>query len=600
MKVTLTTIKNQKMNGDDNMVKINLGECETSLRNHYNISQNKTIYLKIIDVMQDGMNIPKVEYDVYSKLYGDKLIKLNLTVCQNDKMILSIPVELKDNNLDKLNTNSGYYNDICYTTTSENGTDISLKDRKNEYIKLAVCQDGCDFFDYDNTTKRALCSCGVKESSSSFEYKNINKAKLLENIKNIKNIANLNILTCTKRLFSKIGLSKNFGSYIIIIIIIIQIICLFLFYKKDLNLLKDKINMIIYGLLYFNLKKNEELNDKTNDLIQNEIKLDNNINNDINNNNENKKIIKKKKKKKRAKYNIKAESNNMQNNKTIIYNDDYNNNTINNNNNNNDNNKNNMVKDDNINKEIIPNVEIKEIIPIEKIKKMMVYNNDEKNDLPYDIAIEYDNRNLYKYYISLFHIKQPIIFSFCYNKDYNSIIIKISIFFVGFSIFYIVNALFYNDDTMHNILINNNLFDIEYQLPKIIYSSLISMILNLLIEKLALSNDEIIKFKQNKNIKDIQKRGEDLNKKLKIRFEIYFILSFILLLFFWYYISMFGAIYINTQTYLLNDTLISFGLSMVYPFITCLLPAIFRIPALADPKKKKEYLYKFSQILQIF
>ena len=31
----------------------------------------------------------------------------------------------------KLNPKSSYYNDICDTTTSEKGTDISLSDRKN-------------------------------------------------------------------------------------------------------------------------------------------------------------------------------------------------------------------------------------------------------------------------------------------------------------------------------------------------------------------------------------------------------------------------------------------------------------------------------------
>ena len=42
-------------------------------------------------------------------------------------------MELKDN-LDKLNSSRGYYNDICYTTTTEHGTDITLKDRRKEYI----------------------------------------------------------------------------------------------------------------------------------------------------------------------------------------------------------------------------------------------------------------------------------------------------------------------------------------------------------------------------------------------------------------------------------------------------------------------------------
>ena len=62
---------------------------------------------------------------------------------------------------------------------------------------------------------------------------------------------------------------------------------------------------------------------------------------------------------------------------------------------------------------------------------------------------------------------------------------------------------------------------------------------------------------------------------------------------------MFGTIFMNTQFHLLKDNLISFSLSLIYPFIINLLPGLFRIPSLSDPKKKKECLYKLSRILQI-
>ena len=76
-------------------------------------------------------------------------------------------------------------------------------------------------------------------------------------------------------------------------------------------------------------------------------------------------------------------------------------------------------------------------------------------------------------------------------------------------------------------------------------------------------------------------------------------ISSIFLSLFWYYISMFGAIYKNTQLHLLKDTLMSFALSLIYPFGIYLLPGIFRIPALLDKKKKSKFLYNFSKLLQI-
>ena len=55
----------------------------------------------------------------------------------------------------------------------------------------------------------------MKQKTISFADINIDTSKLLDNIKNIKNFANLNLLICNKNLFSKEGLLKNIGFYII-------------------------------------------------------------------------------------------------------------------------------------------------------------------------------------------------------------------------------------------------------------------------------------------------------------------------------------------------------------------------------------------------
>ena len=125
------------------------------------------------------------------------------------------------------------------------------------------------------------------------------------------------------------------------------------------------------------------------------------------------------------------------------------------------------------------------------------------------------------------------------------------------------------------------------------------MVLNIIVKLLALSDDGIIEFKQNKETNNIDERGSKLKSKLKIKFVFYFLISYIFLLFSWYYASMFGAIYRNTQLHLLKDTLMSFALSLIYPFGIYLLPGIFRITALSSEKKNRKCLYNFSKLLQI-
>ena len=227
----------------------------------------------------------------------------------------------------------------------------------------------------------------------------------------------------------------------------------------------------------------------------------------------------------------------------------------------------------------------------------MEYSEEELNDFSYDLALQNDKRTYWQFYFSLIKTKHEFIYAFIFNKDYNSKIIKIDLFIFGFALNYAINGLFFNDDTMHNVYKSAGLFDISYQLPIIVYSSFISIVLSALMKMLGISSDVITDFKQSEEINNVNERGQKLIKKLKIRFVYYFILSYILLIFFWYYISMFDAIYKHTQFLLLEDTLLGFVLSLITPFVLYLLPGLFRIPALASPNRR--WLYNFSKIFTI-
>ena len=126
------------------------------------------------------------------------------------------------------------------------------------------------------------------------------------------------------------------------------------------------------------------------------------------------------------------------------------------------------------------------------------------------------------------------------------------------------------------------------------------MILNYPLNLLALTNDDIINFKQKKIKIKVETKTHKLIKILAIKFILYFIISSLFLLFFWYYISMFCVIYKNTQKHLLKDILIGLGFSLLFPFGIYLIPGIFRILALSNANIRKEYLYNFINFLQSF
>ena len=139
---------------------------------------------------------------------------------------------------------------------------------KNYGIKenITVCQDGCDLAYYDYKNKKAQCSCDVKESSNNYADMKIDKEKIFKNFIDIKNIANINILKCYKALFSKNGIKINLGYLIIIPIIIFHFICIIILPIKNLNILKNIIKDIIFGITNWKLvledKKIKIENDK--------------------------------------------------------------------------------------------------------------------------------------------------------------------------------------------------------------------------------------------------------------------------------------------------------------------------------------------------
>ena len=233
---------------------------------------------------------------------------------------------------------------------------------------------------------------------------------------------------------------------------------------------------------------------------------------------------------------------------------------------------------------------------IKRIKEILAYNDKELNDLDFKLALKYDNRNLFKIYYSFLNTDHMLIKIF-YSKDYNSRFIKIFLFFYNFSLSYTVNALFFNEDTIHQILEDEGKYNFIYQLPQILYSTIISYLLGMILDYLALSEDNILELKAERIPQKAVQKSKELLRTLKIKFIIFFIISFIFLLFFWYYVIFFCAVYINTQFHLIKDSVIGFGTGLLTPFGTKLIPLIFRIIGL---KGKVKYFFFISKLVQIY
>ena len=113
-----------------------------------------------------------------------------------------------------------------------------------------------------------------------------------------------------------------------------------------------------------------------------------------------------------------------------------------------------------------------------------------------------------------------------------------------------------------------------------------------------------------KHIYQIKELGKDKVNKEKIleilkcmEFKLigFFIFISLFFVFYWYLIASFCAVYENTQVIFVKDSVSSFLVGLIYPFILYIFPAVLRIIALKDKEKKKlKCIYKLSDIIPFF
>ena len=153
---------------------------------------------------------------------------------------------------------------------------------------------------------------------------------------------------------------------------------------------------------------------------------------------------------------------------------------------------------------------------------------------------------------------------------------------------------------MHKVTQNNGSYKIFNQIPQILYSTIISTVINITLKNLSLSEKDILFVKKEPDVKIAVDKGSRNKNCLKLKSMIFFFLSILFNIFFWYFIACFCAVYKNTQIILINDIIISFFLSLIYPFGINLIPGFFRMPALREKKQNKHCLYSFSKLVALF
>ena len=161
-----------------------------------------------------------------------------------------------------------------------------------------------------------------------------------------------------------------------------------------------------------------------------------------------------------------------------------------------------------------------------------------------------------------------------------------------------MNVFFFSDDTMHKMFLDYGKYNFFQQIPQIIYSTIVSQLIELLLCYLSLTDKHYYQIKDSKRISKSSMIG--IMKCIQIKIGFFFGFTTLMFIFYWYLITCFCAVYQNTQTAFIKDSLLSFLLGNLFPFGIYLIPSLLRIISLKSKKIRFECVYNLSNVIPFF
>ena len=654
------TIKPTNISSLDTSTHVDFTKCEEIIRKHYNISNSRIItFLQMeIDNKNDQSLVNQVEYQVYD----DKKNLLDLSLCKDIKIFyalkdnslnISTISSFKESGIDIFNINDSFFNDICQPYSDSNN-DIILEDRIKEiYQNYSVCDDNCNYNEFNETNMVISCDCKIKLNIST------NDSSL--NIKQLDDIdidSNFGLIKCYNLVFSFDGKLKNYGFWIFLILVLAHIPLLFSYFYKGISPIKEYIikEMKKYGYLKDKKQKKKEQMEQNSLNIppkknkkQNKIKKKNKGKNNAMKSSERDIITqfnsnlfgsKSKQKFNNNKYLDELNKNNKNKNKIFI---DINNNNIKKSGRNLNREINNRIIINNVkildkskkkkkkNIDMIPTQGIEENTKKQKVtlndkgNKVFNYNlininlNNIKpytpknsfhilNNYNFKEAAEYDVRSVWAIFYIFLLSKQAVFHAFLFKSPLESFSLRLCLLIFIMSSDLALNAVFYLDDQIskkYKYVKGLFLFTFSNNITIILLSTLIGFLFMTLFTNLSNSTNSIrdifrqeeeklIKNKKyvvsEKRKKEILEKIEEILRKHKIKVVILIIIEAVLMLFFWYYVTAFCHVYQSTQISWLLDSFLSILSRLV---IESLLSLAFAKLYRMAVEAKVESLYNF-------
>ena len=594
---------------------INFANCENILRKENNISSSSalTVYqIEIDSPFEQSLN-KRIEYAVFN----ENKTRLNLSVCQNEKIEINYQLAQAKVNQTKVNfySNLGidvfdikneFFHDICYPY-SEKDSDMVLKDRVSDiYENYSMCDNNCEYNGINISTNIINCICDVKTNfNSTSEPTHLNQMVI-----NTFKYSNLAVIKCHKLILDFRNKLDNIGFWIFLCLIIIHIPIFIYYFIYNISPIQRYIisEMNKFGYLINVLSPIKNTKGKKNQLKSNHKKISNKSRNnisekiilkensykrlaDLNKSKSNKNIRKTVGVSKNLKKIKDKNSNKMRksNNKSITYK------ILNKNYFIIFGNKNQLGESDiKSNKNISSKYYSLIHIDANNSTKRSLKSNIILNNYDFKMAVKNDKRSFWRIFYICLLAKENIMNIIFFKTPLDLQSIRICLFIFNYSCDLALNTIFYSNESIsekyHYEGNSIFIFSIVNNIVQSIFSSLISMILSNVFQYMIeargdfedIFREEEDKMRKDKDYKVNKKRKiniilqiRHICLKLKNKINIFFILEFFIMLFFYYFVTAFCEVYKKTQISWLYDFVISFFISILSEIFSAWILALF-------------------------
>lgn len=211
----------------------------------------------------------------------------------------------------------------------------------------------------------------------------------------------------------------------------------------------------------------------------------------------------------------------------------------------------------------------------------MEYDDDDLDELDYDEALIYDKRTFCDLFCNELKERQIIANTFWVKDKLKPFSIKLIVFIFNIACYLVINGFLFSEEYVMKILrrtSKNFYYFIVDSTKRIVYSSIISIIINLIVGILFRADKSIRKVQQKYQDNPIILHGEiaKIYKSTKNLYIIFTIVNCIIMLVFIFYLFCFCGVYRNCQADWFEGCFIVFFLMNILPVLVSLLLACLR------------------------